>query len=224
MDPLPTLTFEEARVFGCLIEKSQATPEYYPMTINAIVNACNQKSSREPVVEFDEDTVDYALEKLRDKGLAAVVSGTGRVVKHMHRVGNNGLGMTPAQACALSIILLRGPQTVGEVKTRAGRQFTYPSLEFVQETIASMMAEGKRVLEEAPRRSGQKEVRYRHLFFHWPAMEEAEAFIVASAPAAPQTASIRADFDDLRATIAALEQRVTALEVELAALRAAVGE
>lgn len=168
MPAIPQLTFEEARVFGCLIEKSQATPEYYPLTLNAVMNACNQKSSREPVADFDEDTVEIALDGLREKGLVAYASGTGRALKYMHRAGHNGLGLTPAEAAAMSLILLRGPQTAGEIKARAGRQFNYPSIEFVQETLTHLASHEKNLLEEAPRRSGQKEVRYRHMFFSWP--------------------------------------------------------
>src|SRR5574341_863313 len=110
------LSAEEARVLGCLIEKSQATPEYYPMTLNALVAACNQKTSRDPVVEYSSEEVEDAIARLKDKGLCAAISGAGRVIKYTHRGGENGLGLTSAQLAALSILLLRGPQTVGEIK------------------------------------------------------------------------------------------------------------
>ncbi len=158
------LTAEEVRVAGALIEKSQATPEYYPMTVNALISACNQKSSRDPVVSYSDDTVEYVLESLRDKGLSAMVSGTGRVVRHTHRFGNTGLGLTPAQCAALSLVMLRGPQTASEIRTKTERQFRFPSLEFTQEVIAGLTGGEDPFLEEAPRRPGQKEARFRHRF------------------------------------------------------------
>ena len=163
--PLPILTQEEIRVLGALIEKSQATPEYYPMTLNALTNACNQKSSRDPVVEYDEDIVEDALTELRGKGLVAFASGTGRTLKYMHRAGQNGLGLSPAQAAAMSILMLRGPQTTGEIRARAGRQFTFSSMEAAQQTMDSLLNRDNPYIEEAPRALGQKETRYRHRFF-----------------------------------------------------------
>ena len=162
--PLPILSPEEIRVLGALIEKSQATPEYYPMTLNALMNACNQKSSRDPVVEYDEDIVEDALTELRGKGLVAFASGTGRTLKYMHRAGQNGLGLSPAQAAAMSILMLRGPQTTGEIRARAGRQFNFQSIEAAQPTMDSLLQRDNPYIEEAPRASGQKETRYRHRF------------------------------------------------------------
>jgi uncharacterized protein YceH (UPF0502 family) len=163
--PLPILTQEEVRVLGALIEKSQATPEYYPMTLNALMNACNQRSSRDPIVEYDEDTVEDALTLLRGKGLVAFASGTGRVLKYLHRAGQNGLGLSPAQATAMSILMLRGPQTTGEIRARAGKQFNFPSMESAQQTMDSLLQREAPYIEEAPRAVGQKETRYRHKFF-----------------------------------------------------------
>jgi uncharacterized protein YceH (UPF0502 family) len=202
---LPLLTSEEIRVLGALIEKSQATPEYYPMTLNGLIAACNQKSSREPVVSYTEDTVDYTLEKLREKGLAATVSGTGRVVRHQHRIGNTGLGLTPAQAAVMSVLMLRGPQTASEIRIRTERQFRFPSLDFAQEVITGLMTDERPYVEEAPRRPGQKEIRYRHRFAVWP--EESE-----QASEALPALSIS---DDIRA----LNERVEALASENASLR-----
>ena len=207
------LTFEEARVFGCLIEKSQATPEYYPLTLNAVMNACNQKSSREPVVEFDEDTVDIALDGLREKGLVAYSSGTGRTLKYMHRAGQNGLGMTPAEAAAMSIIILRGPQTVGEIKARTARQFNFTTLEQVQDTLTHLSSAEKGLLEEAPRRGGQKEVRFRHRFFEWPAES-----------ALPDEVTQQTGELSPRERIANLEARVLELERQNIALLAMLDE
>ncbi|MBR9977189.1 MAG: YceH family protein [Bacteroidetes bacterium] len=162
---LPILTQEEVRVLGALIEKSQSTPEYYPMTLNALVNACNQKSSRDPVVSYDEDIVEDTLTELRGKGLVAFASGTGRTLKYMHRAGQNGLGLSPAQATALSILMLRGPQTTGEIRARAGKQFNFPTMEVAQQTVDSLLQHDQPYIEESPRAIGQKEIRYRHKFY-----------------------------------------------------------
>jgi uncharacterized protein len=208
MSTMPQISAEEVRVLGSMIEKSQATPEYYPMTLNSITAACNQKSSRDPVMQFDEDFVEKLVTMLREKGLVAFSSGNSRVMKYLHRAGQNGLGLTPAQAAALSIIMLRGPQTTAEIKARSGRQFTYPSNEFVQDIIASLMTDERPYLEEAPRRRGQKEVRYRHRFHPWPELDDdtAEPFTAASIVGASQQ----------------MQERVERLEAEAKALRAVV--
>jgi uncharacterized protein len=216
MPDTPQLTDEEVRVLGAMVEKSQATPAYYPMTINAIMNACNQKSSRDPVVDYSEDTVDYALEKLREKGLAATHSGTGRVLKHGHRIGRDGLGCTPAQAAALSILMLRGPQTVGEIKTRSGRQFTFPSTEFVQEILESMMTEEKNYIVEAPRQPGQKEVRYRHVFSPFTEPE------IAAPTAQTGPSSIGSEIEELKTEMEGLRAEANLLRDRVASLESAM--
>lgn len=202
---LPKLTPEEVRVLGCLIEKSQATPEYYPMTLNALVNACNQKTGREPVVAYDELTVEDALTDLRSKGLVAFASGTGRTLKYLHRAGQNGLGLSPAQATIMSLIMLRGPQTTGEIKARAGRQFTFPSTESVQHAIDSLIEKEHPYLEEAPRMVGQKEVRYRHLFYSYENDE-------AGTDEAPEShRSLRKEIEGLKDTIRHMQKDLTYL-------------
>lgn len=206
------LTSEEIRVFGALIEKSQATPEYYPLTLNALTNACNQKSGRDPVVEFASGLVEDILEHLRDRGLVAFSSGTGRVVKYAHRAGQNGLGLTPAQAAALSIILLRGPQTVAEIRTRSGRQFHFISMELAQDTVASLMTEEKPYLEEAPRRSGQKESRYRHRFMAWGEEAAIDAAPVKVASISDGVRELHALIEQLSERIEQIERRLTSLE------------
>lgn len=202
------LTPEEARVFGCLIEKSQATPEYYPMTLNALVAACNQKTSRDPVVEYSADEVEDALRHLKQKGLCAFVSGEGRVMKYAHRGGENGLDLSIAQLAALSVMLLRGPQTLGEIKGRTERQFEFSSLEAVEQTLESLMAEPKRLVEKASRRAGQKEDRYRHLFlvYHDEAVEADEI---------SGTTSLRVEMEDMKKRITALEAEVAKIKKDL---------
>ncbi len=195
------LSVEEARVLGCLIEKSQATLEYYPMTLNALVAACNQKTSRDPVVEYSSEEVEVALAGLKGKGLCALVSGGGRVMKYAHRGGENGLELSPAQLAALSILVLRGPQTVGEIKGRTERQYEFSTLEEVEQTLESLMSSEKRFAEKAPRRAGQKEDRYRHLFFAYhDGAEETQEVAGASS---------------LRDEIEAMKRRIAALEAEM---------
>lgn len=207
------LSPEAARVFGCLIEKSQATPEYYPMTLNALVAACNQKTSRDPIVEYGSDEVEEALRELREKNLCAFVSGDGRVLKYAQRGGENGLDLSPAQLAALSLILLRGPQTVGEIKARAGRQHEFASLEEAQEVIESLEDRTPALLEQAPRQAGQKETRYRHLFF-----EYAEAAEVVAKEGA--SSSLRVEVETLKQLVSVMQERLEALEKELGQIKA----
>jgi hypothetical protein len=202
------LSLEEARVLGCLIEKSQATPEYYPMTLNALVAACNQKTSRDPVVEYSSDEVEDALKNLKQKGLCAFVSGEGRVMKYVHRGGENGLDLSTAQLAVLSVMLLRGPQTLGEIKGRTERQFEFSSLEAVEQLLESLMTEPKRLIEKASRRAGQKEERYRHLFFVY--HDEADA-----APEISEAPSLRAEMEEMKKRIAALEGEVAKIKKDL---------
>ncbi len=202
------LSPEAARVLGCLIEKSQATPEYYPMTLNALVAACNQKTSREPIVEYGSDEVEAALTELKEKGLCAFVSGDGRVKKYAHRGGENGLDLSQAQLAILSIILLRGPQTLGEIKARSGRQHEFATLEEVQEVIDSLEDRTPALLEQAPRQAGQKETRYRHLFFAYAEESEEPAQDVSSS-------SLRSEVETLKHLVNVMQERIEVLEKEL---------
>jgi len=202
------LSAEEARVFGCLIEKSQATPEYYPMTLNALVAACNQKTSRDPVVEYSSDEVEEALRSLKEKGLCAFVSGEGRVMKYSHRGGENGLDLSLQQLAILSVLLLRGPQTAGELKGRAERQFEFSSLEAVEQTLQSLMSSEKLFVEKVARRTGQKEDRCRHLFFSY--QDEAEE--TQETAAAP---SLRAEMEEMKKRMAALEAEIERIKKDL---------
>jgi uncharacterized protein YceH (UPF0502 family) len=202
------LSAEEARVLGCLIEKSQATPEYYPMALNALVAACNQKTSRDPVVDYTPEEVEDALARLKQKGLCAFVSGGGRVMKYSHRGGEGGLDFSPAQLAALSVLLLRGPQTVGEIKGRTERQYEFSTLEEVEQTLESFMRGEKRFAEKAPRRAGQKEDRYRHLFFAY--HDDGE-----ETPEGSGAPSLRAEMEEMKLRIAALEEEIEKIKQDL---------
>jgi hypothetical protein len=211
--PLPLLTHEEVRVLGALIEKSQATPEYYPMTLNALVSACNQKNSRDPVVEYDEEIVEDALTLLRGKGVVAFASGVGRTLKYMHRAGQNGLGLSPAQATAMSILMLRGPQTTGEIRARAGKQFNFPTMEAAQLTMDSLFNREAPYIEEAPRALGQKEIRYRHKFF---AYEDA---IIEDGTPLESASSYRKEINELKETLRLYQKEMNTLRNVVTALQ-----
>lgn len=202
------LSPDEARVFGCLIEKSQATPEYYPMTLNALVAACNQKTSRDPVVEYTAEEVEEALKNLKAKSLCAFVSGEGRVMKYVHRGGENGLDLSSPQLAVISVLLLRGPQTAGELKSRTERQYEFSALEAVEQTLESLMTESKRFVQKVSRRAGQKEDRYRQLFVAY--KDEAESSReIFEAP------SLRVEMEEMKKRLAALEAEVAKIKKDL---------
>ena len=135
MEPLHPI---EVRVLGALLEKESTTPEYYPLTLNALVNACNQKSSREPVVDYDEATVLQALTLLRNKGLALKISGAGhRVEKYAHSLGEK-LNLGRPDAALLQVLMLRGPQTAGELRARSERMYPFAEIDEVERCLDSM--------------------------------------------------------------------------------------
>src|SRR5262245_25446191 len=137
-DSLPPLNPEEIRVLGCLIEKQITTPDYYPLSLNALTNACNQLSNREPVVSYDETTVVRAIDGLREKRLASQFSGQeSRVAKYKHALTDR-LSLTPAEMAVLTVLMLRGPQTVGELRGRTERLFTFDTLPEVEETLGAL--------------------------------------------------------------------------------------
>jgi uncharacterized protein YceH (UPF0502 family) len=151
----------ETRVLGALLEKEIATPEYYPLSLNALVNACNQKSNRDPVVSYDEDLVESTLESLRAKGLALRISGRdSRVPKHAQRFTEK-FNLGRREAALICVLLLRGPQTVGELRGRAERLYAFDDLEAVEATLHRLAEMGFVAL--LPRQPGFKESRYAHL-------------------------------------------------------------
>jgi len=191
----------ELRVLGALMEKEITTPDYYPLSLNALVNACNQKSNREPVVSYDEDIVETALEGLRSKGLASRISGDSRVPKHEQRfVEKCNLGRR--EAAVMCVMMLRGPQTVGELRGRTERLYTFDDLEAVENTL-HRLAEMEFV-KKLPRQSGYKEQRWAQLL--------AGDVEIAEEPAegSPASAQERGPSD---------RERIAALELELAELK-----
>lgn len=160
---LPNLNAEEQRVLGSLMEKSRTTPEYYPLTLNALVTACNQKTSRNPVVNYDENTVMLTLDSLRKKGLVGTVTGgTGRVTKYKHNLAIV-FPIVPSEVSILCLLLLRGPLTPGEINNMSGRMYDFESLDEVQEHLDLLTHSETPFVVQLPRRPGQKEARFAHL-------------------------------------------------------------
>jgi uncharacterized protein YceH (UPF0502 family) len=157
------LNDHEVRVLGALIEKDITTPDYYPMSLNALVNACNQKSNREPVMELSEDEVRAALVTLEDKDLAGPTSSAdSRVTKYEHRL-DELYNLTRGETALLCILLLRGPQTPGELRGRTERMFHFEELSDVQAALQRMMTREPSMVKAIPRQPGTKESRYTHL-------------------------------------------------------------
>jgi len=194
----------ELRVLGSLIEKELVTPEYYPLSLNALTNACNQKSNREPVVFYNEQTVLSVVEGLVQKGLI-FKSEVGRVPKYEERFTRKH-NFINRESAALCILLLRGPQTIGEVRGRTARLCTFESLKEVQETLNRL--EEWHIVRQLPRQPGQKESRFIHLLAAEPEMPEKEPVLMAGSVAGPESEhdgkikreieALRNDLDNLK--------------------------
>ncbi len=194
----------EARVLGSLVEKSLTTREQYPLTFNALLNACNQKTSREPVMELDTDAMGRAVQTLIDKGLAERVQAPGdRVPKFRHYISNLLASDEPRLVGTITVLLLRGPQTPGEIKGRTDRLCEFTGTAEVEGLLQELCAKAEPIVARLPRQAGQKEARYCHLFS-------------GAVPAAPAEAAAPAAGQPDR--VALLEQRVAALEALVKAL------
>ena len=200
---IPILDAEEIRVIGSLIEKSRATPEYYPMSVNGLTAACNQKSSRKPVVNYDEATVVLILDRLKRKGLVSTATGSGiRSTKYKHNLALK-YPFTPDELAVLCLLFLRGPLTPGEINSNSGRLYEFDSLEEVQQVLEKLSV-GETIFVKLPRQSGQKEMRYMHLFGSEELIEE----YLQEPESMPKVSN---DY----------EARLTTVEQELAELKAA---
>lgn len=198
------LDAEEIRVIGSLIEKSRSTPEYYPMSLNGLTAACNQKSSRKPIVSYEEATVMLILDRLKRKGLVSTATGAGiRSTKYKHNLALK-YPFTPDELAVLCLLFLRGPLTPGEINSNSGRLYDFDSLEEVQQVLEKLSSGETPFVKQLPRQTGQKEMRYMHLFGGEEIMEQylQEAETIA-----------KGNSD--------LENRVSALEQELATLKSA---
>ncbi len=207
---LPLLSFEESRVLGSLMEKAVTTPEYYPLTFNALVAACNQKSNRQPVSEFGDDTVELGLDGLREKHLAALISVAGsRVPKYKHTLDGVFPGLGKAGFALLCVLLLRGPQTLGELRTRTERMFAFDSLEDTQEALDSLsLYPDGALVRELPAGGGRRVPTFVHLL---------SGDVEASFASAGQIAAPVIDLQ--RSWKAEMEAKYEALKAEVAELK-----
>ena len=216
----------EARVVGALVEKAVTTPDYYPLSLNALVNACNQTSNRDPVTTYDEAAVTRALESLRAKKMVFVFEGAAnRVAKYGHKFAE-ALGLGAPEMAVLCVLLLRGPQTLGEIRGRTSRLHQFATLGDVETTLQALAGRAPRPLVlPLPRQTGFKEPRYAHLLSGTPAAAAAAAANAVVVPAEPATAaaaeSAGATNDD---RLDRLEQEVASLRREVDELKARMGE
>jgi len=212
LDPI-VLTAPEARVLGALLEKEITTPEYYPLSLNALMNACNQRSNREPVTNLDEDDVRQALHGLESRGLAGPArSAEGRVTKYEHWLGE-AFNFSRAETALLCVLLLRGPQTPGELRSRTERMHRFEEIADVLAGLQKLMDREPPLGAVLPRQPGTKESRYAHLLC---GPVEAMAAAPAGAPALPnggsasdeRIAQLEATVAELRAEVDALRQKI----------------
>ena len=202
----------EARVLGALIEKEITTPEYYPLSLNALTNACNQKSNRDPVLHVEESEVRKALNHLEYQSLVRSVSSTdSRVTKFEHRL-QDAFNFYRPEVAIICELLLRGPQTPGELRTRASRMHAFEDLESVHSALSRLEKREPSLVTVLPRQPGTKEARYAHLLGDTPPV----------APAAPAHAAITRDND--AAPLASSNERIEALVAEVTELRSQVAD
>jgi len=197
----------EVRILGCLIEKEATTPDNYPLSLNALTNACNQLSNREPVMSLSEDQVKWAVNSLRQQSLVrAIQPSDARVMKFQHLVTDKLDLDQPARA-ALCVLMLRGPQTLAEIRTRTNRLAEFTGLADVEAAVSGLIA--RELAVEMARRPGQKETRYAHLLSGPPREASAEAVvdIAASEPRPDRLAELEASLDELRRELATLRAR-----------------
>ncbi len=206
----------EVRVLGALMEKEATTPEYYPLSLNALVNACNQKSNRDPVVDYDDDTVSDALLRLREQHFALTLTGGSRVNKYQQRLSET-LNLGRRESALLCVLFLRGPQTLGELKDRSERMFSFADLAETEIVLDKLAAwpDGA-LVKKLPRLPGQKEARFMHLFSGEPDLEALAESSSGSAGAPPtRVAQLEQDLQDLRSEFNDLKRRFEALESQL---------
>jgi uncharacterized protein YceH (UPF0502 family) len=197
----------EIRVVACLVEKQRTTPDQYPLTLNSLRLACNQSTNRDPVVDYDESTIRAALDRLRRRNWTAMATwSTARAAKYKHLL-DNALQVSPAQLSLLTVLMLRGPQTPGELRTRTERMYRFESNEELELTLLELIE--RELVKPLPRRPGERGQRYAHLLAGDEAADQAGA---AAPPAMSEAPPPAAD--------GGLAERVDRLEAELDALRA----
>lgn len=207
----PQLSAIEIRVLGTLIEKSKITPDYYPMTLNGLTAACNQKTARWPVTDYSEEDVQAALQTLKGYSLVATAVGAGsRVVKFKHNFLTVH-AVSDAQLATLCLLFLRGPQTAGEINTNAGRLYTFSSSASVHELLMDMKSAEKPMVMELGKQPGQKETRFAHLFGAIPEQEQGMSADVATS----QHETLTSRVEQLEAQVVALTAQLEKITKEL---------
>jgi uncharacterized protein len=196
----------EIRVLGCLIEKQRTTPDQYPLSLNALRLACNQSTNRDPVVEYDERTIKAALERMSIRGWTRFASGaSSRALKYRHLL-DEALGLSDAEISVLAVLMLRGPQTLGELKGRSERMHGFGSQEDVQATL-DRLAE-RELVARMPRRPGQKEDRFSHLLGGGEEVPPAPA-VEAHTPDADRLGALELRVDELERAVAEFHERLS---------------
>lgn len=193
----------EVRVIGALIEKELTTPEYYPLTINSLINACNQKSNRDPVVNYDEKQVEDTLNKLREKQFARRVTGSDIRTAKYRQTFTEELKLTPQEIAVMTVLMLRGPQTPGEIKGRTGRMFNFESLSQVDEVINNLSREERKFVVKLPRQAGMKESRYSHLLSGEPDLSQER--VIAEIPVSERLEKAEKEIEQLKEEISNLK-------------------
>jgi hypothetical protein len=213
----PSLSPLETRVLGCLIEKERLTPENYPLSLNSLTAACSQSTNREPVVLYDEKSVEAAVNALREKKLASVVFGAGsRVQKYRHRLLEH-YELTPPEVALFCVLLLRGAQTPGELRSRTERMFAFGTMADVETRLEELGRGDAPLVRCLPPRPGQKERRYIQLFSVEAPVEEETPRVLSVSPSSPAPAP--AARDDVSVEIAALRAELEKLRAEFHAFR-----
>ena len=210
------LTPVETRVLGCLLEKERTTPDAYPLTLNSLLLACNQSTNREPILTLNEREIEEALDGLRQKKLGTVIFGGGSRVQKYRHILPDTYNFSPREYALLCVLLLRGPQTLGELRGRTERLAPFPTLADVENTLITLGEGTEPLVRLLPQRPGQKERRYVQLLSGEPVEPTAEELV---APAIRE----RPTPTDHTARLEALEREVAALRESLAELRQSLG-
>ena len=212
------LTDIEARVLGALIEKEITTPEYYPLSLNALINACNQKSNRDPLMHLEEDAARQALRGLSEQLLARSAASDSRVAKFEHRLGET-FNFDRKETAILCELLLRGPQTPGELRSRAERMHPFEDLSEVQTTLQRLMRREPPLVKLLPRQPGMKEARYAHLLCGDVQVSSVEAHDFSDSSEASTKGAETEQIKKLQAEVTTLREEVQALKQQFAEFR-----
>lgn len=214
-----TLSPIEIRVLGALVEKDKTTPDYYPLTLNGLVSACNQKSSRDPVMVLDNDAVLAAIDALREEQLAWMVQAVdARVPKYEHNL-DKALGLTLQEVAIMCLLMLRGPQTIGEIRSRSGRIYPFEAMEEVSFAMDSLLSRDEPLVMKLPLQPGRKEARYCHLLSGEPDLEQLSQAAPSAAIAVAGTSKTQEDIEALRQELSDVREALADLEKAFATFK-----